>query len=147
MFAMAVLFIIAGTEKAAAQVRVNVNINIGNQPAWGPAGYDYVDYYYLPDIDVYYYVPQRQFIYLDGGNWVFVHTLPARYRSYDLYRGYKVVINESRPYLRHEVYRVRYSNYRGHYNRQSINRGDAKYKNYKKGNGHRKGKGRGYGRH
>ena len=42
---------------ASAQVRVNLNINIGSQPAWGPAGYDYVEYYYLPDIDVYYYVP------------------------------------------------------------------------------------------
>lgn len=30
--------------------RVSVNINIGSQPAWGPVGYDYVDYYYMPDI-------------------------------------------------------------------------------------------------
>ena len=29
------------------------------------------DYYYLPDIDAYYYVPQRQFVYLQGRHWVF----------------------------------------------------------------------------
>lgn len=52
-------------QNADAQIRINANINIGNQPLWGPVGYDYVDYYYMPDIDVYYHVPQRQFIYLD----------------------------------------------------------------------------------
>lgn len=39
-------------ESAHAQIRINANINIGNQPLWGPVGYDYVDYYYMPDIDV-----------------------------------------------------------------------------------------------
>jgi hypothetical protein len=24
---------------------------LGPQPTWGPVGYDYVDYYYLPDIE------------------------------------------------------------------------------------------------
>jgi hypothetical protein len=48
---------------ASAQVRVN--INIGSQPVWGPVGYDHVDYYYLPDIETYYYVPTRQFVYFN----------------------------------------------------------------------------------
>lgn len=64
-----------------------------------------MDYYYLPDIQAYYYVPQRQFIYQEGGRWVFAASLPDRCRSYDLYRGYKVVVNEPRPYLRNDVYR------------------------------------------
>ena len=89
-----------------AQVKVNVNINVGSQPEWGPVGYDHVDYYFLPDIEAYYYVPQRQFIYMEGPRWVFAASLPARFGHYDLYRGYKVVINEPRPYMNHDVYRV-----------------------------------------
>jgi hypothetical protein len=90
-----------------------ITINIGAQPNWGPVGYDRVDYYYLPDIDAYYSVPQRQFIYLSGRNWVFRSSLPARYRNYDLYHGYKVVVNEPRPYLRNDVHRNMYARYQG----------------------------------
>ena len=92
-----------------AQVKVGVNINIGSQPVWGPVGYDYVDYYYLPDIDAYYYVPGRQFIYLSNGRWIFAASLPVAYRHYNLYSGYKVVINEPRPYLHANVFRTRYA--------------------------------------
>jgi len=77
-----------------------VGVNVNTQPQWGPAGYDYAEYYYMPDMDVYYSVPQRQFIYLQGRNWLFSASLPAQYRDYDLYSCYKVVLNEPRPYLR-----------------------------------------------
>ena len=103
-----------------SKAQVSVNINIGSQPVWGPVGYDHVDYYYLPDIESYYYVPTRQFIYLNAGQWIFSASLPGRYRNYDLYRGYKVVINNPRPYLHHKDYRVRYSNYRHHYGQPAI---------------------------
>jgi len=112
---------IAFHKNANAQVRVNVNFNIGSQPEWGPAGYDYAEYYYLPDIDAYYNVPARQFIYADGPRWITARSLPARYRGFDLYHSYKVVVNEPRPYLHHDVYRSRYAGYRGRYN-QVINR-------------------------
>ena len=46
-----------------ATAQVSVNINIGSQPVWGPVGYDYVEYYYLPDIDMYYHVPTQQYVY------------------------------------------------------------------------------------
>ncbi|WP_343670608.1 hypothetical protein [Chitinophaga sp.] len=105
--------------KADAQVRFNVNVNIGSQPVWGPVGYDYAEYYYMPDIDAYYYIPERQFIYLEGSRWVFAPALPPRFH-YDLYRGYKVVVNEPRPYLHPGVYRERYAGYRGAWGRQSI---------------------------
>lgn len=105
--------------KADAQVRFNVNVNIGSQPAWGPVGYDYAEYYYMPDIDAYYYIPERQFIYLEGSRWVFAPALPPRFH-YDLYRGYKVVVNDPRPYLHPGVYRDRYAGYRGAWGRQPI---------------------------
>jgi hypothetical protein len=97
----------------SANAQVNVHVNIGSQPTWGPAGYDYVDYYYLPDIESYYYVPRHQFVYMSNGRWIYSRSLPSRYRGYDLYSGYKVVVNEPRPYLRFEEHRMRYAPYRG----------------------------------
>lgn len=104
--------------------QVNIQVNIGSQPPWGPVGYDYVDYYYLPDIGVYYYVPRRQFIYFSGGHWVFSYHLPPAYRGYDLYRGYKVVINEPRAYRHYSFHREKYRPYRNHRSQVSIRHSD-----------------------
>ena len=125
LFLIFALFIGAMLYKAEAQI--HVNINIGNQPVWGPVGYDYVDYYYLPDLDVYYNVPRRQFVYFDFGRWIFTASLPSRYGRYDLFNTYKVVINERNPWLRNTYYRNQYRGYRGR--QQSIIRDsrDQKY--------------------
>ena len=96
------------TQKTEAQVRVGININIGDQPSWRAPGYDYVEYYYLPDIQSYYYVPRHQFVYLSNGRWIFSASLPARYRGYDLHSGYKVVINRPNAYRYYEQDRVQY---------------------------------------
>lgn len=91
---------------------MSINVNIGSQPLWGPVGYDYVDYYYLPDIECYYHVPRRQFIYRDNARWIFSASLPSRYRGYNLYDGYKVVVNSRDPYRNFDRDRVTYSRYR-----------------------------------
>jgi hypothetical protein len=108
---IAAILLSAYSYKADAQVRVN--INIGRQPVWGPVGYDYVDYYYLPDLDVYYDVPGGMFVYYEFGRWNFGASLPGRYGRYDLYNSYKVVINDRNPWLRNTYYRSHYSEYRG----------------------------------
>lgn len=114
-------------QSASAQVRVNFKINIGSQPVWGPTGYDHVEYYYMPDIDAYYYVPKRQYIYQQRGRWIFSTTLPSRF-NYDLYSGYKVVINEPRPYLRAANYRKKYGGFRGNHSQEVIrNSRDSRY--------------------
>ena len=146
MFLIMAVLVFTAVQRVQAQLRVNVNINLGSQPEWGPAGYDYVEYYYLPDVDIYYYVPSRQYIYLSGGRWIFVSSLPVRYRSYNLYNSYKVVINEPRPYLRHGVYQSRYAKYKGWSGKQSNNNGNSRYKSHK-GGGKNKSKGKGHGRH
>jgi hypothetical protein len=106
------LFTLTVAQELKAQIRLNVNVNLGSQPVWGPVGYDYVDYYYLPDIDAYYSIPERRFIYFDAGRWVFAASLPPRYARFDLYGSYKVVVNEPRPWLRADVYRVKYASYK-----------------------------------
>ena len=124
------LTIVAGSiicTPASAQFRVN--INIGSQPVWGPVGYDHVDYYYLPDIETYYYVPTRQFVYFNNGRWIYSTSLPYRYRNYDLNRGYKVVVNQPRAYQNFSVHRAEYSRYRNYGGRQMIirNSNDPRY--------------------
>ena len=56
------LFISASLSHA----QVSVNVNIGSPPAWGPAGYSDVRYYYLPDIDTYYDINTSQYIYVNN---------------------------------------------------------------------------------
>lgn len=89
-----------------------VSINISNQPAWGPTGYDYAAYYYLPDINIYYDVNRSLFYYQSGSRWVSAQYLPPSYRSYDLYSLYKVVINYDSPWQYNRTHRTMYSKYR-----------------------------------
>ena len=97
------------------QAQVSVNVNLGSPPAWGPAGYSAVDYYYLPDIQAYYDIRATQFIYFGGGKWIRSRNLPNQYRNYNLYNGYKVVLNDyhgSRPYSNFNTHKVKY--YKGY---------------------------------
>lgn len=122
--------------KANAQVSVSFGVNIGSQPAWGPVGYDRANYYYMPDIDTYYDVPTHQYVYYDNNVWVHRAYLPVRYRNYDLYHGYKVVINDRNPWLRHSVYRTQYASYRGRRDQVFIRDSrDARYAHYWRGDG------------
>jgi hypothetical protein len=77
--------------------QVSVQVNLGVQPIWGPAGYDRAAYYFMPDMDTYYDVNRRQFIYNAGDRWVHATVLPPRCRNYDLYNGYKVSGKLSQP--------------------------------------------------
>ena len=86
--------LIVGTvhlNKVEAQVRVNINIDL--HPAWGPSGYNYAEYYYIPEINVYYDVIHRMFIYRNGRRWISSMYLPPAYHYYDFYSLYKVVLN------------------------------------------------------
>ena len=111
LLAALLLLSIFSSKNVDAQLRVNLNVNIGSQPDWGPVGYDHVDYYYLPEIEAYYDVPSRQYIYFENNGWVRRAYLPVRYRNYDMYHSYKVVINERSPWERNNVYRTRYNGY------------------------------------
>ncbi|MBC7914266.1 MAG: hypothetical protein H7Y07_09090 [Pyrinomonadaceae bacterium] len=91
---------------------------IMNQPLWGPAGYNVAAYYYLPDIETYYDIPAKKFIYQEKSEWVFSNELPAKFQSYDLYRGHKVVINRPHPYFNIAAHRVRHARFRGQANTQ-----------------------------
>ena len=107
-----VVFGIALFLGSTLQAQVSVTFNLGSPPSWGPAGYSEVRYYYLPDIESYYDIQLSQFIYFNGIAWVHRAYLPTRYRDYDLYNGYKVVMNDYRgntPYSNFREYKTKYA--------------------------------------
>ena len=121
LLALVLILAFAGS----AQGQFSVNVHIGTPPSWGPSGYNGVRYYYLPDIESYYDVQNSMFIYMSGNRWIHSRVLPARYRNYDLYHGYKVVMSDyhgNTPYVNFRDHRSRYAKgYRGqeqHNNRE-----------------------------
>lgn len=106
---------------ATAQVHINVNIN--TQPAWVPVEHNYAEYYYLPEVEAYYCVPRHRFVYFDRGNWVSAPSLPERCGNYDLYSGYKVVMNEPAPWNHFYNDRVQYASYVHRHDQMVINNG------------------------
>ncbi len=103
-----------------AQLSISLGFNIDRQPAWGPTGYDHVEFYYIPDIDVYYNVPQQRYYYQQRGRWISGSRLPYRYRDFDLYHSYKVVVNEREPYRNDRMYREKYSSFKGRHDQEPI---------------------------
>ncbi len=143
-FTAAIILSCLTFKMAGAQIHFRVGVNIGLQPAWGPVGYDHADYYYLPDIGVYYDVPAHQYIYFENNVWVHRAYLPVRYRNYDLYHGYKAVINERNPWERHNVYRTRYAGYSGRHDQGVIRDSrDNRYRNHWNSGGGNGNRGRG----
>ena len=121
---------------ASAQSKPNVCVfcadNKADQPSWGPAGYDFVYYYYLPEIEVYYYVPSHQFTYQKNGLWVTSTSLPLRYAAFNFYKAYKVVMNAdgTEPYLEHNINKQEYAAYKNKHD-QRVNRDDEAYRQAK----------------
>ncbi|HJS01497.1 MAG TPA: hypothetical protein VJ780_11230 [Flavobacterium sp.] len=127
------------------QAQVSVNVNIGTPPAWGPAGYSNVDYYYIPDVQSYYDIRHSQFIYYGNGKWVRSRYLPRAYRNYDLYSGYKVVLTNyhgATPYVHYKDHKSKY--YKGYKGKPQKNIG---YKSNNKGKGHGHSHGHGNKKH
>jgi len=141
------------------QSQVSVNVNIGTPPAWGPAGYSEVQYYYLPDMEVYYDVHRSNFIYFSDSRWVRRNYLPARYKNYDLYRGYKVPIQNysgNYPYYHFKQHKIKYAKgyvgkpqknigaRKNNQNKQHINNQSGNHKiKMNKGNGNKENHGKG----
>lgn len=134
-----------------ADAQVNVQINVGSQPAWGPVGYDYVRYYYLPEMNVYYDVVGRRYTYPHGNRWVTTRSLPRRYRHVDMHRTYKVVLNNPQPWRNHGSIRKQYGRYAHNHSQRVLrdHRGHDRYnkKYHKKPSKHRGHDHRGRGKH
>jgi hypothetical protein len=129
--------------------QVAINVNFGTPPQWGPVGYTETSYYFIPDVQSYYDIRAQQFIFLSNGVWIKSHNLPNRYRNYDLYNGYKVVLNDyhgTRPYNQYKEHKVKYYKgyHKGHHQENfrtasyKKNKGNNNSKHYKENKGHKK---------
>ncbi|MFT4093873.1 MAG: hypothetical protein QM640_09530 [Niabella sp.] len=127
LIAMFVLFF-GLTITPAAKAQVSVQVNIGSQPAWGPTGYDYAPYYYFPDYNIYFDVSSNKYIILNNNSWIYVSSVPARYR-FDPYSAYKVVIKQSKPYRYNQTHIRAYAKYKGQGSKQPMIR-DSKDEKY-----------------
>jgi hypothetical protein len=86
----------------SSNAQIAVNVNLGTPPTWAPADRVQTQYYYLPEINSYYDVPEKRFIYLKNGGWVKSTTLPANYRNYNLSKGKVIYLTDykgSAPYI------------------------------------------------
>lgn len=137
---------------ANSHAQVSVNVNIGTPPAWGPAGYTNVEFYYLPDLECYFDIRLSQFIYFNNGRWIRTKHLPRPYRHYDLYNGYKVVLTDYHgrtPYKYFKSHKVKYyKGYKGNPQKTIGHKQDnKKYKSYNKQNQGNNGNGHGNKKH
>lgn len=121
--------------KADAQIRIHLGLNFGARPVvyapardvteqpadyCEPTNYDGdEDYYYLPEVDAYYSVPDQCYYYNDGSEWVSAAYLPGDYSNYDWRTARRFEVRAPRPFLHDDYYRARYNGvaFNGHWNR------------------------------
>lgn len=84
-----------------------------NNPDWGPSYYTGARYYYFPDIEAYYDLSSRDFIFLNNGQWLFARSLSPFYSSFDLYNSFIIIINSNvyQPWMHHHYYNSHYPRY------------------------------------
>ncbi len=120
------------------QAQVSVNVNFST-PTWGPR-VTTQEYYYLPDVNSYYDIRARQFIYFNNGGWIRANQLAPRYRGYNLNGGNIIVLNDYHghsPYTHYKSHKIKYG---------KGNSGYMKSGNGNNGNGNGNGKGNGKGK-
>lgn len=95
-----------------------------DNPQWAPPYYSGARYYYIPDIECYYDLSTRDFIFLNDGVWCYSPILPSMYAGFDLYNCFTIVLNVNvyRPWMHHHYYISHYPRYyyRDYYDRSNI---------------------------
>ncbi|CAN5194660.1 hypothetical protein BH09BAC6_BH09BAC6_08720 [soil metagenome] len=142
IFSAAIILSCFAYKAADAQVRVNLGLNFNSQPAYGRASY-----YYMPDINAYYSVPTREYIYYDNDGWVRANYLPERYGNYDVYHNYRVAVNERNPWFRNQYYQSRYAHQYRERREHEFNQGYNGYNNERYRGHWDNGRHNGWGRH
>ncbi len=93
-------------------------------PQWAPPYYQGVRYYYLPDIEAYYDLSSRQFVYLYNGRWYDSSECPSIYAGFDLNDCFAIALNVNvyQPWMHHQYYVSHYPRYyyRDYYDHSNI---------------------------
>jgi hypothetical protein len=118
----------------SANAQVSVNVNINTLPDWAPAQYvPETRYYYIPELEVYYDIPSKMYIYPHKKGWVRNKKLPKHYAKHNLNKCYKVSLYDigPNPYAYHNSHKVKYP--------KNFNRGKhqpTRIEHHKPGPGH-----------
>ena len=80
-------------------------------PNWAPKYIPETRYYYLPEIEIYYDIPSKMYIYYHENGWIRSENLPKKYRRYNLVEATKVSLFDigPNPYVYNENHRTQYS--------------------------------------
>jgi hypothetical protein len=93
-------------------------------PQWAPSYYDGARYYYLPDLECYFDIYAREFVFLNNGQWMYSSTFPSIYSDFDLNNSFVVVLNSNiyQPWMHHQYYVSHYPRYyyRDYYDHSNI---------------------------
>jgi len=89
----------------ACVVQPGYRHSIAQQPSHNHI--DRWDYYYYPDVEVYYSYSSGYYFYYSDGNWITSLVLPS-YFILDHSRRVKLRIENERPYIYHKTYREKY---------------------------------------
>ena len=81
------LLVLGSAPAAQAQMRVGVQLGA---PAWGPPVGRHMQYYYIPELDAYYDLYNRAYLFFDGYSWVSSYALPPAYAGLDPYQFHPV---------------------------------------------------------
>jgi hypothetical protein len=98
------VFLFTGQTKAQTGTANNRNLS-------SRAGYTAGNYYYYPEIDTWYDIPNRRFVYFENGRWFYSDAISGKYRYYDIASAYKVQVTEKKPYQHADAYRQLYIAY------------------------------------
>ena len=113
-FAVALLFTLYSCV-TPYMVGQNQGMTYGTPPPWAPNNDNFgqVNYYYLPDIECYYDLRNREFVYIEDGSWRFSASLPSIFASFDLNNCFVVKLNTEvyEPWLHFEYYVAHYPRY------------------------------------
>lgn len=93
-------------------------------PQWAPSYYGGTRYYYLPDIESYYDIYTREFIFLNHAQWIYSPYLPSIYPDFNLNNSFVVVVNSNmyQPWMHHQYYISHFPRYyyRDYYDRSNF---------------------------
>ena len=81
-----------------------------------------------------------------AGKWVFSNGLPHAHRGYNLYTGYKVVLNQPNAYMYYNDHKVKYAHFKGNRSQVVLKNSKGpknKVKLVKASSGNSSGKGKG----
>ncbi len=119
-----------------SQAQVSVNVSIGARPAPEPViVHAEPRYYYLPEIESYYDIPNRQYVFIDNGIWVRRASLPVVYSRYNVYSRPRIVVENyygNAPYTYYKGHKAKY--YKG-------NKYKKDHRHHDHDRGHHRGRG------